>query len=353
MYWFTIYIIYGKIIKLKKCLFYLFGGNMKSAVKTVSSMFFIILLSKVLGQVREMALAVCYGTSYEASAFVAASQIPLNLFDVVLGAAIVSAFVPVFNEELVNHGKKEAFLFANNFFNIVLLISIIISLLGVLFSSFLVSIITFGLSANTMALTSTLLKIMFPMVIFTAGAFAFAGILQSMGEFNIPAAMSVVSNLITIIYFVFFNKYFGILGLSIAMLLGWSVQLVFLIPSLKKYGFKYKFIINFKTESMKKVYKLMLPILLSSWVQPINVLINTALASNISENAISALNYANKLYLIIVGVFAMAITNLILPKISKHISEGKEEDVVLTIKSSLKSVFYFIMPLFVIFIIQI
>ena len=70
---------------------------MSNSVKTVGNIFIIILLSKLMGQAREMMLAAYYGTGEAAQAFLTATEIPLNFFDMILGVAIVSAFVPVFN----------------------------------------------------------------------------------------------------------------------------------------------------------------------------------------------------------------------------------------------------------------
>ena len=324
---------------------------MKNSVKTVGNIFIIIFLSKLLGQAREMLIASSYGTGMEANAFLTATQIPLNFFDIILGVAIVSAFVPVFNEKLSLDGIKSANRFANNFIGIVMLVSFVLSLAGVICSSFLVNLMAKGFDESTALLTSKLLKIMFPSMIFTAVAYSFAGVLQSLGEFKAPAAMSLVSNGITILYLLLFKDKFGVMGLSVSMLIGWAMQLLLLIPYLIKFNYKFGFSANFLTSDMKKVYKLAFPILLSSWVQPLNVMFNTFLASFLdNSSAVSAINYANKLYLIIASVFTVAITNLILPELSRLFSDKKEKEAGEVIGSSLKATTLFIVPVMALFI---
>ena len=105
----------------------------KNAVKTVSVMLFATLLAKVLGLLREIVIASEYGTGPEAAAFTTASQIPVLLFDTVLGAAILSTFIPVFNTYLQKGEKEEAIKFSNNFLNLIVLISGFISLLAIIF----------------------------------------------------------------------------------------------------------------------------------------------------------------------------------------------------------------------------
>ena len=64
--------------------------------------------------------------------------------------------------------------------------------------------------------------------------FVFVGFLQSMDEFNIPAIISVVSNGILITYLLVFNHRFGIVGVAIAMVIGWLTQVLVQLPSAKK-----------------------------------------------------------------------------------------------------------------------
>lgn len=325
---------------------------MGNTVKTVSGIFIIIMFAKVLGQVREMMLAASYGTAYQATAFLTASQIPLNFFDMILGLAIVSAFVPVFNEYFQKSGKSEANKFAGNFIGVILTIATVVAVVGVVFSGFIVSKIAGGLNDETAHLASVLLKILFPSIIFTSVAYAYAGILQSFGEFKIPAAMSVVSNGVAILYFLIFNSKFGIFGLSVSMLIGWIMQLIILVPSLKKMKFSFKLNFKFFSEGMIKVYKLAGPILVSSWVQPINVMFNLHLASYLNNgDAVSAINYANKLYLILASVFTVSVTNLTLPALSRVFSEGKIKDAAEIIVNSLKSVILFLIPVLAMFVV--
>ena len=76
-----------------------------------------------------------------------------------------------------------------------------------------------------------------------------------------PAALSVVSNGVLILYYIFFNEKFGILGLTAAFLIGWAMQAVIQIPSLWKKGYHYHPDFHFKDEGLRKIGKLMLPVM--------------------------------------------------------------------------------------------
>lgn len=326
--------------------------NVKNVFKTAGVMIFATLLAKVLGMYREVLFASLYGTGYIAQAFSTASRIPLLFFDIALGAAISSAFIPVFNEYLEKGQKEEALRYSNTFLNGILIITGVICAMGIVFSQQIVALIGGGLETEAKELAAQLVIILFPTMIFTAFAYAIAGILQSFGEFNIPAAISLASNGIMVLYLLIFGKKYGITGIAIAMLVGWAFQVVVQLPSLIKKKYKYRPILDLKNEGIKKSAKLALPILISSWVQPINSMININLASGLNGGqAVPALDYANKLYIIFVGVLTYAISNMIFPSISRMaVNEDKTEfkEVVLR---AVRAVLVIIMPVMVLFLI--
>ncbi len=318
----------------------------KNIIKTFTFMFSAIFLAKVLGLLRNIVFANSYGTGFEATAFFTASRIPLQLLDMSLGAAISATFIPIFNELLQKKGKGEAVKFANNFLNIIMIISMILTLIGVAFAPFIVSIIAPDLDVTTKLLTIDLIKILFPIMFLTATAYVFVGFLQSLDEFNIPSIISVVANGILILYLLIFNDKFGIQGVSIAMLIAWSTQILVQIPSIIKQGLKYSFKIDFKDENLKKIIKLALPILLSTWVQPINNIVNIRLASGLEGGqAVSVIEYAYNLYLIIVGVFSYTLSNIIFPELSKLTVDKKMDKVKEILNKSIRISIFFIIPM--------
>ena len=320
------------------------GIHTKKAIKTVSVITIAILAAKVLGMMRDIVFAHLYGTSMQSDAFLSASRIPLLFFDLTLGAAVLSTFIPVFNRHLQTDRKK-AFQFANTFLNIILLISGTFCVLGMVFAQQLARAFAPGLSVESIDLATKLLVIMLPTAVFTAAAYVFVGILQSLDEFTIPAIISLVSNGGVIIYLLFFNQYFGIYGMAVALLIAWSLQILVQVPSLMKKGYRYRFHLNLHEDGLSDVFRLAGPILVSSWVQPICVTINMRFASFLGEGSIASLDYANKLYIILVGVFTFAITNYIFPSLSRMSGADDKEGFRNTIKTAFSAMLALIMPI--------
>lgn len=323
--------------------------GIKNKLQNYTTLIFMIsatLLGKVLGMVRDSLLAYHYGTGIEATAFMTATRLPLNFFDFALGAAIGSAFIPVFSEIRKQEGEKEGLKFANEFVNLASFVALVITIIGIYTAPFFVRLTAGGLNESTYNMAVYLTRMMFPMLIFTAMAFTFVGILQTYGEFNIPAAISVMSNLVMIVYFIFFNQYFGVEGMAIAMIVGWFLQMAIQIPFLSKKGYHYRPTLRFKGAHMKKVGILMFPILISTWVQPINVMVNTYFASFLYEGAaIVILEFANKVFIIIAGVFILAITNISFPSMSKYMVNEDVDGFTDLVRQSLRMIVFFMTPL--------
>lgn len=311
--------------------------NGKKAAFTVILMAAIILVAKFMGLLRETMVAGIYGQGMESDILNTATQIPLLFFDMVLGVAILSTFVPVFNRRMEEKGEESALTFANTFMTVVCSVAMVAALFGIVFAKPLVTLMTPGYAdvPGKIEQTAGLLRILFPSIVFTAAAYISVGILQSYGEFTIPSLISVISNGVMILYLAIFGNRLGLLGTAVSMLIAWALQLLFQLPWLKKFGYRYKFRFDLKDEGLKEAAKIAVPVLISSWVQPLCSVINMSFGSGLGDGAVSALNWGNKIYIIMVGVFAYAITNFIFPKLSRMSGEDGTEGFVKMTRQSL------------------
>lgn len=308
-------------------------------------MIFATLAAKLCGMLRDSFVGAFFGTGSVADAYFAATRIPMYFFDVTIGGAISAAFIPVFNEYLEKSTKARAIEFANRFINVVLILCGLVCVLGILLAPQLMDIITPGLAPDTKELAVYLSNILFPMIIFTGLAFSFVGILQSFGEYNIPAIISLVANGVMILYLLIFRDRFGATGLAVAMLVGWAVQAVIQIPSLIKFQFRYRFDFHFKDEGLKKAALLALPLLISTWVQPISSLVNMRFASSLGEGVVSGIEYANRLYTIMVGIFSFVVTNLVFPSLARANAADNHEERHMLMHGALKAVSLVMLPI--------
>lgn len=316
-----------------------------TAVKTVGMVMIIMLAGKMTGLLRDSFTAAYLGTkSVEANAFIYASSIPRNFLDFAFASAISSCFIPVFNSCIEKKGKKEASKLANNFITIILLLSILITAAAMVFSQQVVYIMGTKLDRETQLAASELLRILLPTIVLSAAAFSVTGILQSLGEFNIPAAMSVISNLLIISYFIFFFGRLGIYGLAGVYLIGWGTQVLIQIPSLIKKGYFYKPYIDLKDSGIREIAGLVIPVMLSAWILPINSAINLNAVAKLEQGG-PTLTAANTLYSVITGILILSIANVIFPKLSKDIAQDNDEDFGETLRVTLRVLFFLLLPM--------
>ncbi len=307
-------------------------------------MAFATFVSKALGLVRDSMMGAYFGTGIEADAFMAASKLPTTLFDMVIGGVISASFIPIFNEILTKGDKDKARTFSNKFITMIVLITLIISTVGIIFADPLITFMAPQFGDVTHELAVELTSIMFPMIIFTGIAFSFVGILQSYGEYNIPSIISLVSNLAIIAYFPIFGNRFGVRGLSVTMVISWSLQVIVQIPSLIKLKFRYRPDFRLRDKDIKSAVCLAIPMLISTWIQPLYTFVNARFASHI-EGAYSSLEYANRLYLIMTGVFSFVVTNLIFPKLARANAGNDKREADALVSMSLKAIIMVIAPL--------
>lgn len=317
-----------------------------NATKTISMVMVITLIGKVLGLYRDRLLAIHYSTGMEANAFFTASRIPRVFFDAVFASAIAACFIPVFSEYLEKNEKKDAFRFAGNFITVMAVLTAALTVLGMAFPQPLVALFADYEDPQTTALAISLTRVMFPTVLFSGIAFSLVGVLQAQDHFTAPALMSAASNLVIIFYFICLDSSLGIYGLAGAYLVGWLLQGLIQIPPLQRLDYRYRPVLELRSEGMKKVFALMGPVMVSTWVQPINLVINSRFGSRLYGGAgVSAMEYSTNLYLVIAGTFILSITNVIFPRLSRLTAGGQQNAFRDTIRQTVHSSLFFVLPM--------
>ena len=317
----------------------------RKAVRTIGMIMVIILLSKVLGLARDMFLTAYYGSGAVLDAFTTAADIPLKFFDLAFGAAVTSTFIPVFNSYIKNENQEEGFLFASRFINIVFLMISFVSVIGMVFSKQIVMILMPGGSGEVWSLAANLLRIMFPAAAFAGLAFSMISILQSMGQFMVPAMISLFPNVLMIGYILLFNDRYGITGLAVAFLLAWLMQVLVQIPFVRQKKFIYSPSVSIRDKGIRKVSKMVLPILVGSWVTPVSLFILAAFASYMGEGAVTSIRLSNRLYLILAGIFVFAMMNYLFPLMSRQSEDTDKGEFMNTYRKAFESLCFFILPL--------
>jgi len=316
--------------------------------RTVAMMMSITIIGKIMGVLRDRLQGAEFGThAAEGIAFAQASLLPRSFLDIMFAAAFSASFIPVFSNYLETKGKKEAFNLAASFICIVLLLTTAVTVISIIFAQPISALFFRGEQhpEETLALAVTLLRYMFPLMILSGLAFSLTGILQTLGEFRIPAAMSIVSNGIILLYFFFFIDRFGVYGLAVAFLIGWGMQAVIQVPFLIRHKFKFR--PNFKDPGLKQIGKLALPVMMGTWVVPINLMINTSASSQLygGEFGVPSILFAHNLFAIVSGLFVLSVANVIFPKFTRQVATKDYNAFSETVSETFRVLVFFLLPL--------
>lgn len=315
---------------------------MSKVLKATIGLMLITMVSKILGFSRELVLGAVYGVSTISDVYITAMNIPTVLFTSV-GVALATTFIPLYYENLELGGKEKATKFTNNIINIVLIISIIMSLLCFLFADQIVKIFAIGFKGNTLSMAVKFTKIMIFSGIFIGINHIMTSLLQVKGKYVIPGFIGIPYNIIIICSIIFSDdKYIYIL--PIGTLVAILSQFVFQYFFVKKDGFKYHFVFDLKDEYVKKMVLLILPVFIGVAVNQINALIDRTIASTLVEGSISALNYANRLNSFVIGLFISTLSAVIYPTLAK-ISFNDKEKFISSISTSVNWVIILIVPI--------
>ena len=300
-------------------------------VKSTGTFGFYTIISRLLGYLRDVLIAIFLGTSFLADAFFVAFRIPNTFRRLFAEGTFNSAFVPSYTSELIKN-KSRSNKFANEVFNLLFLALFFLVLIIEIFMPIFVGLIAPGFIEDTkkFELATTLTRFTFPFLIFVSLSSFFGAILNSHNKFAAASAAPIILNIV-LIFILFFGRYLGdelIYYLSYGVSFAGLLQLIFLYKFVKKY-YVVDFDLKFKiTGKVKIFFKKLLPSIFSSGVTQINILVGTIIAS-FQASAVSYLYYADRIYQINLAIAGIAIGVVVLPQLSKHVHQKKKKKILL------------------------
>ncbi len=315
-------------------------------LKSTGTFSFYTIISRLLGYLRDVLIAIFLGTGMLADAFFVAFRIPNTFRRLFAEGSFNAAFVPSYSSEIIK-GKKQSNKFANDIFNLLFLGLLFFTIIIEIFMPLFVSIIAPGFVGDLekMELAIILTRITFPFLFFICLASFFSAILNSHNKFAATAAAPIILNIILILILIF-SKSLGdklVYYLSYGVSLAGFLQLIYLYKYVTKFYslcFSFKFNINNK---VKFFFKKLLPSIFSSGVTQINILIGTIIAS-FQASAVSYLYYADRIYQINLAIAGIAIGVVILPQLSKHVQSRKKNKIMVIQNKALELSLFLSLP---------
>ena len=305
-------------------------------------------ISRVFGLIRDIVIAALFGPGLGVDVFIVSFRIPNFLRRLFAEGGFSQAFVPVLSEYKEHRKEEDVQKLIDQTSATLGLILFVITVIGVLISPILIMIFAPGFlnDASKSNLASELLKITFPYIFFISLTAFAGGILNTYKHFAIPAFTPVLLNISLIACAIWLAPLMEtpIKALAWAVLIAGFVQLLFQAPFLLKIKKFPRPSLKSDQDGVRRILKLMVPILFAVSIVQINLLIDTLIASFLTTGSISWLYFSDRLVEFPLGVFGIALATAVLPNLSEKHAQGSSEKFSDTLDWSMRCIFLIALP---------
>ncbi|QJC29650.1 murein biosynthesis integral membrane protein MurJ [Enterobacteriaceae endosymbiont of Plateumaris pusilla] len=303
-------------------------------LKSLTMVSIITLLSRLLGFIRDSFIAKIFGAGLYSDSFFIAFKLPNLLRRIFAEGAFSQAFTPVLAEYKNKRSIIETKEFISAVLGILTILLTIVVLFGIIFSSLIISIIAPGFVTTNykLVLTSKMLKITFPYIFLISLSSLASSVLNIWKNFLVPALTPILLNICVIIIIMFFPSYFHppVLILAWSVIIGGCIQLTYQLIYLKKIDMfvlpRCKFVIYNNIDGIIKVFKKMGIAIIGVSATQISLLINSVFASFLITGSVTWIYYADRLMELPIGMFAVALSIVLLPALTDAYTTNNEKD---------------------------
>ena len=301
-------------------------------LKTAWVIAVIIVISKIIGFLRDVVIANYYGAGLVSDAYFYAYQIP-SLALILLGgvggpfhSAVVSVFSKMLPESMKADEKMNRLY--NTFFTAVFIVFLMLAVLCFVFSDVIMKFIISGGSPELIHLASLHLKILTPVIVIGGIVGIYYGILVTFKEFVSPNISPILMSIAIIVAISLVKHDDTGVVLAIATTVGAFIQLIVQYPKVRKIGFRVKPNFDFRNnEKFKNILELLFPAILSSTVGQIYIYIDMFFTSSLDEGAWTAIGYANRIFQFPVGILVTAFLVPLFPIFSQLVEKKEFESI--------------------------
>lgn len=309
---------------------------------------FCTLLSRILGLARDAALASVLGASGSADAFYVAFKIPNFFRRLFAEGAFAQAFVPVLSDYRINNTKEEVRELIGAVTGSLGVVLLAMTALFMVAAPWVVYVFAPGFMDDPLqaSIAAELLTITFPYLLFISLTALAGSILNAHGEYGVPAITPIFLNVSLLVATLYFAKEAAQAETAVAwgVFFAGLIQLLFQVPFLAKMKLIARPRIGFRHSGVKRILLLMGPALFGVSVGQINLLLDTVLASFLETGSITWLYLSDRLYELPLGLFAIAISTVILPSLSRSFAAENSAKFVSTLDWALRVLVVIALP---------
>ncbi len=294
------------------------------------------LFGSLLGVFRDRLLNSTYSNyNVGLDAYTVAFIIPDFMFMLLTSGALSVTFIPVLSERLSSGNRESAWRLSFSMINFMALITLITSVLIIIFADIIVRLVWPGLDDSGHGLATSMMRVIAVNPFVFAVSSVLASMQQAIGRFTFFAlaplfynigiiiGITVFTNGITIFGFQVFEG--GIMGVALGVVLGSIIQLFVSAMGLIGMGFDYRFKIAWRNKGFQKVLHLLPARSFDQGIDYVNSLVETSLASRMVTGSIRNYQQALTLHMVPVNLIGVAISTAAFPQMTERLSQGRPD----------------------------
>jgi putative peptidoglycan lipid II flippase len=306
------------------------------------------LLSRISGLARDVGFSHWFGAGPVMDAFFVAFKIPNLLRRFFAEGAFAQAFVPMIAEHRNSSSEAQTREFLDHVTGTLGVVLFAITAVGVVAAPVLILMFAPGFvdGDGRYELATDMLRLTFPYLFFISLTALAGGILNTYRRFAVPAFTPVLLNVVLIGFAGWVAPHFDrpAMGLALGVFIAGFVQLLVQLPFLLRLGLLPVPRWGWRHPGVKRMLKLMLPVMFGSSVAQINILFDTLIASFLAAGSISWLYYSDRLMEFPLGVFGIAIATVMLPSLSDEHSKASPDGFTAMLDWALRTVLLISLP---------
>lgn len=327
------------------------GATSLSVGRSAAMMGVLVIISRITGFLRVWAQAYALGTSLLASCYTLANNMPNQLYELVLGGMIITAFLPVYVSVKEHKGADGANSYLSNLLSLVAILMTVLTVLCIVFAAQLVYIQSAGTDQSDMANAVWLLRFFAIEVLLYALSSLISGVINAERDYFWSNAAPIFNNIVTIASFVLFivfkeiNFPLALLLLALGNPLGVLVQVVLQIPSLRRHGIKISFHVDLHDPALKDTFAIGIPTLIVTACSFVTVAImNTFALIAIPEQGGSVQYYARLWYTLPYSVFSIPITTAMFTELAQLYAKKDKKGFIQCFSKGASDIVFFLIP---------
>ena len=327
------------------------AGSEEAVGRSAAMMSVLVILSRITGFFRTWGQSSVLGISMVASCYSVANNLPNQLYELVVGGMLVTAFLPVYLSVKRKLGTEGASRYASNLVSLVCILMGAVAVLGIVFASQMVWTQSFSAGDDfDSALATYLFRFFACEVILYSLSSIFSGILNAERDYLWSTAAPIFNNFVcTASFFIYgalinVNPAAAMLVLALGNPLGVAIQVIMQVPSLRRHGIRIRPYVDLHDPAIKETLSIGVPSLLVMLMSFVTVSVQQSCALSVTAKGASVSYYARLWYTLPYAILAVPITTTMFTELSYCSAAGDTEGYRRGVASGTAKILFFLVP---------